>query len=1045
MTPITFINFLRGIFKTKFESGTVHTAVIQSMYDSFIMADNDLNLFRLELCLSTASGIWLDYWGDFFTVQRKLDEEDEVYAKRIIDSIIKPKTTIPALKSHIVDFLNEKYNTNYGVNDVSIKEPWQEIGKLSHKGILSDSSRFFSGDYYSHAVMDISIPEEITDDLVDLIMSIKAAGVKIVWSFLNTYDVIKGFEEANNVWGDHSRQTYLQTQRNTYGGLVLSNSSNTRYLSGRREIWFELTTSYYWYAKMWDRDTDHSMTISKLDLAGMLEYFNIDELVTEIKDSGAKLSINNTLSGELPLSGDATVTRLVEKTISLTEDMISTMKFIDDWMTLSQTGKLSQSDGVMFKFEASHELYCKIMKSLEKFKKDHIDFYNSLQSPIITAEHVAQWYAARNNNWLFDTPTMSMEDFYELWEMTPDKSLQDIYDYELESKKKYLTFGDVYQPPIVIAGSPWDWTPILDTPWLWNSATLNNSELEEIYRRKFSGFPDLVEIETQITTHPETNLVLSQSGVLSPYKYSYIDTFERDSMPSLRLSEDGKLNDKVMSGQEIKITKTKVPNEEFNGYTYLSGNESIITKHKIVTENMPTLGTIIEFEENQDLGYQNEKIEYSTREWFQAPVQVGNYALWLILPNVKQLWNTIAITNEEIRKFWNSPEGTSETVPEDFEDKHVADERIYQPPIVRTDTPFYWSSDHTEFDSDWLWDSSTLTLEDLPYAYLVKFANREDLIPDLVTYRTIIKKTPEVEFRLSDNGYLPNDRVEVETSVTRNPESGFMLSTNSLSTGKPLSGEKSIVDITHTLIPDENGKHYLSGTKFTSYEQVTVEEHPITLGAMIQLEDEQRFKYSLRDNFQSPIQVNPEHLAQWKVNMEYPILWDTPVMSNMEIMKFSTHTSFVYLKPELFTTPYRFQPPTTISPQEDLILWSVIKMGKTKLWNTPAITNEEILKYWEGEKITPSEYESQYLDDSPEYGLPFSLDIKYDLQTSVKDDAWLWDSRVLENSELDAVYTDKLKTTGVILKDIIDYEEGSFEGKYSTRGNTQPPIQIIES
>ena len=70
MNMLTFLKYLRGIFKTALQEGTVHHAVIQSIYDAFVMVDGDIDLMRLEMCLSTASGKWLDYWGDFCTVNR---------------------------------------------------------------------------------------------------------------------------------------------------------------------------------------------------------------------------------------------------------------------------------------------------------------------------------------------------------------------------------------------------------------------------------------------------------------------------------------------------------------------------------------------------------------------------------------------------------------------------------------------------------------------------------------------------------------------------------------------------------------------------------------------------------------------------------------------------------------------------------------------------------------------------------------------------------------------------------------------------------------
>ena len=178
MAVLSFLTYLRGIYKLNLSAASkVHNAIIQSIYDCFIMARDDLTAMRLEMCLSTATGHWLDCWGEFFSVYRKSGETDKSYSKRIIYEVTQPKSTIPAVKDGIINYLNSKYNKSYTREDITVKEPWKEIAKYSHKGTLSNTARFFSGDYYCHAIMDISIPEQITGDLIDLASSIKAAGV----------------------------------------------------------------------------------------------------------------------------------------------------------------------------------------------------------------------------------------------------------------------------------------------------------------------------------------------------------------------------------------------------------------------------------------------------------------------------------------------------------------------------------------------------------------------------------------------------------------------------------------------------------------------------------------------------------------------------------------------------------------------------------------------------------------------------------------------------------------------------------------------------
>ena len=488
MAVLSFLTYLRGIYKLNLNtSSKVHYAIIQSIYDCFIMARDDLDLARLEMCLSTATGYWLDYWGEFFSVYRKSGEEDRHYSKRIVDSVIQPKSTIPAIKDNIVDYLNSKYYKNYTREDIRVKEPWSEVAKYSHKGALSKDARFCSGDYYCHAVLDINIPEEVTNDLVDLVNSVKAAGVKVIWSILNSYDIISGFNDADDAWAAYHRHIQTMTKRNQYSGLVLSNSSPNPVLSGARQIWSITTSLYQWYAKVLDKDTDKSVVITKRDLLGLIDYYNDVEtkLITDFTDN-LRISEDGTLSTTKKISGSETSIETIEHLVKITDEMLKSLELLDKFLSLSYKGRLSTSEGVMFKYTATHELYTKLLKSLADFKEQNLDYYNAVQPPILNGDRV-MWLVQRNKNWLWNTPTMTHEDFYKLWEPYGDyeeHTINSIIEFEDAYYQGYITFGDQYQPPLVI-GKKMRWTPKIAKEWMFNSAVFNNSDLEQLYTRQF--------------------------------------------------------------------------------------------------------------------------------------------------------------------------------------------------------------------------------------------------------------------------------------------------------------------------------------------------------------------------------------------------------------------------------------------------------------------------------------------------------------------------------------------------------------------------------
>ena len=584
MAQLSFLTYLRGIYKLNLaKSGKVHNAIIQSIYDCFVMAKDDIDVMRLEMCLSTATGYWLDTWGDYFSVYRKSGETDEHYSKRIIDTVIQPKSTIPAIKDSIVDHLNSTYQKNYTRQDISIKEPWKDIAKYSHKGELSNTARFFSGNYYSHATIDISVPEEITDELIDLVNSVKAAGVKVLWSVLNSYDIVSGFNSADDAWASYHRHIQTQTKRSKSFGFMLSTSSaglsgsdpiqividnlseftteakqlvfsgergkdwdildgelrvNVRkttqrynsarhFLSGGREVWFLTTSLYQWYAKVTDKQTDDSIIITKKDLIGLLGYYTeIETEINRLMEKSLDVSNHGSMSTNKQLSGEDIHYEYVEHLIKITDEMFDSLKIMDEFLSLSYHGRMSTSSGVMFKHTAEHDLYVKLLKELKAFKEKNEYYYNSVQPPILNGER-AMWLVQRNKNWLWNTPTMTHRDFFELWEpfddyeeyknivligdeeydvldpsifVTSDEAsdvitstgtdrtehtLQSIEEFEDAYYKGYITFGDKYQPPVVTGRKIYG-TPRILKDWLFDSPVYCNDELEEIYRRQFA-------------------------------------------------------------------------------------------------------------------------------------------------------------------------------------------------------------------------------------------------------------------------------------------------------------------------------------------------------------------------------------------------------------------------------------------------------------------------------------------------------------------------------------------------------------------------------
>lgn len=500
MAVLSFLTYLRGIYKLNLHSSSrVHNAIIQSIYDCFTMAEQDIDQSKLEMCLLYATEYWLDCWGEFFSVYRKSEETDEHYRTRIINTVIKPKLTVPAIKKGIADYMNFEHNSDISEQDIIVYEPWEDIAKYSHKGLLSKNARFYSHDYYSHAILDIKIPDNITQDLIYFVNSIKAAGVKILWSISKQYDIIHADSDCE-VWCNYIRNLQTLTWRNQYSGLILSNSTHSPTLSGRQEIWCNILTEFIWGIVIFDKKTKESVIITKKDLLGLVEFYTEVEEWEEPNFEDCFI-LNKYESGELSckksMSGDICEINSITHRIPITDEMLQSISLLDNFLTLSHFGKLSTNSAVMLEYLPYHELFGKINKEVEMFIDNNERYFNDLQPPILNKERV-MWLIKPHKNWIWDTPTLHLDDFQEYWEVPEgfaEQTIDSLIQIETKDYEDYMTFGDKYQPPIIIMSTPYYWSIKHSKFWMYDSPTFTNSDWEQLYFRQVGNVnPTLEEI-----------------------------------------------------------------------------------------------------------------------------------------------------------------------------------------------------------------------------------------------------------------------------------------------------------------------------------------------------------------------------------------------------------------------------------------------------------------------------------------------------------------------------------------------------------------------
>ncbi|WZP35409.1 hypothetical protein [Enterococcus phage vB_Efs25_KEN11] len=186
-------------------------AVLNALNYELTQAEQETIASKIHSSLETATGEYLDTWGDWFGVYRKDDWNDEYYRKRIIRELLLKRATIPAIIDALLDFLND--------NDavIQIYEPWRNIFYTNKSKLNGDDH--LMGHYYRFAIIDISIDRPFPPEIVEIIKAFKPAGVLFYLRLDTSLNKNKTTVESPYVYLDVTNKTDLEFLNGLYYDL----------------------------------------------------------------------------------------------------------------------------------------------------------------------------------------------------------------------------------------------------------------------------------------------------------------------------------------------------------------------------------------------------------------------------------------------------------------------------------------------------------------------------------------------------------------------------------------------------------------------------------------------------------------------------------------------------------------------------------------------------------------------------------------------------------------------------------------------------------
>lgn len=171
------MKYLHPLWKTRLtKDSNPHSVVLASLDDMLQSVATDAIESKKDARLETATGQWLDEFGDKFGVFRKDNEDDDTYRQRIINYILIERGTVLSIEDAIKKYLNDP------TTKVEIYEPYKNVFILN-KSKLNGEDHLL-GKYYTTAVIDARFTENVPLDVLSEIEKFKPAGVKATLSRL---------------------------------------------------------------------------------------------------------------------------------------------------------------------------------------------------------------------------------------------------------------------------------------------------------------------------------------------------------------------------------------------------------------------------------------------------------------------------------------------------------------------------------------------------------------------------------------------------------------------------------------------------------------------------------------------------------------------------------------------------------------------------------------------------------------------------------------------------------------------------------------------
>lgn len=157
--------------------GKANDAFIDALQQDIDTGEKDMYLAKLSSFLDTATGKWLDYWGEWLGLHRNQRNDDD-YRSALKKHVLHSRNTIDAIRDAVATYLDTNRNRIY------VYEPYRDM--FIYNSSNWNTYKFYPSVYYRYAVIDVKIDHPIDGVVAQIINLFRPAGVIfVITSLLN--------------------------------------------------------------------------------------------------------------------------------------------------------------------------------------------------------------------------------------------------------------------------------------------------------------------------------------------------------------------------------------------------------------------------------------------------------------------------------------------------------------------------------------------------------------------------------------------------------------------------------------------------------------------------------------------------------------------------------------------------------------------------------------------------------------------------------------------------------------------------------------------